>query len=496
MEISIANPCDTLECADDSVPSTAVTRSRSISAPSILATAQDIVKLGGPNMVNFALQMLVSTTTFFFVGRLDRVIYLDALSLSTTFINVFGYAFISGFASALDTLVSQSFGNGDFRMCGVYLGRAVLVTSLAMIPTYLLTLAAPLLFGAVGIEPEIVEATSRCCVAQLPVIFVSVFMECFEKFLINQGIVQPQLWIQTGIVLVHPFVCHFYIFTLRLGYIGAAHARTTANSMYAIGMLVYILQAERCRKCVVPPCREMLVGWREYLKVALPATAMIAFEWWTYEILNVLCGRLGRVALCAHAIGMYVTNMVYLVCLGIASGTGALVGNAVGEKDKRRAVQYSAVGTALAIFMVAVFSALILAFREDVIGLFTHEPEVMELTKRVLIMAVTLETIDAGQQTLSRVLICLGKQGTAQWVSVTAFDGVMVPMGYFLTFHAGMGIYGIWTGCLLGASTALVGFVVILTKNGWDEMIVEAHRRMDEEKRMAEGSCGGQPNIV
>ena len=48
--------------------------------------------------------------------------------------NMLGLSIIIGFNGALETLVSQAYGSGNLKMCGVYLNRGRFILIAAFIP--------------------------------------------------------------------------------------------------------------------------------------------------------------------------------------------------------------------------------------------------------------------------------------------------------------------------------------------------------------------------
>ncbi len=457
--------------------------------PSLSTVAKDIIRLGGPNLINLFLQTMTNIIGFYFVGLLEDVVLLDAVSLATTFVNIVGASVIYGFSTALDTLISQSFGKGNMRMCGIYLGRAVVVCSIIAIPMCLLIFLSGSIFGLIGIEQDVVDATSKYAAALVPFVIVTIAIETLERFLTSQQIVKPQMWAQITNTTLFPVFCYLFMFTFNWGYLGAAYAKALSCALYAGFLIGFVVTSAECKQSFVPPCREMLFGLREYFWLALPATAMVVTEWWNYEILNVFSGKLGKVALASNAIGMYFVSTIYLVCLGVGSGTATLVGNAVGEKDKAKAVIYTRVGVLMAPVCVAAISVFLLAFRRPLATMFTQDPEVTEEVLVILYLVVILEMIDGIQGTLSKTLVGLGKQSAAQWVTVVAFDCIMVPVGYLAAFKFGIGVYGLWMAYLSGATSAAIGFVALLMSEDWNKLIVEAHERMERERLEAEKSC-------
>ena len=57
-----------------------------------------------------------------------------SVGLGAMIMNVFCLSIGMGLNNALDTLVSQAFGNGQFELCGLYLNRARIVNLFVIVP--------------------------------------------------------------------------------------------------------------------------------------------------------------------------------------------------------------------------------------------------------------------------------------------------------------------------------------------------------------------------
>ena len=63
--------------------------------------------------------------------------------------------------------------------------------------------------------------------------------------------------------------------------------------------IIYTLCKPETRRVLQPYTCEVFRGWSEYIKVSAPATLMICAEWWAFELLTVIAGRLGTHELAA-----------------------------------------------------------------------------------------------------------------------------------------------------------------------------------------------------
>ncbi|KAF4848544.1 Ethionine resistance-conferring protein 1 [Colletotrichum siamense] len=85
-----------------------------------------------PLVVTYLLQFFPSVLATLIAGHLSAD-DLAAASIGATTIAIFGSAFVSGMATALDTLCAQSYGSVDFHTVGLHVQKMVLLMELAAV---------------------------------------------------------------------------------------------------------------------------------------------------------------------------------------------------------------------------------------------------------------------------------------------------------------------------------------------------------------------------
>ena len=98
---------------------------------------KELFTLAWPTVLSHFLFHLILMITLFFSGRLGEV-ELAAGTLAISFINVSGTSMFIGLASAVETLCSQAFGAGNYRLVGVVLQRGVCILGISCILTWAL----------------------------------------------------------------------------------------------------------------------------------------------------------------------------------------------------------------------------------------------------------------------------------------------------------------------------------------------------------------------
>jgi len=438
-----------------------------------------------PNIITALAWTIQGTSSIYFLGKLDNVAYLDAYALSNTWVAIFGYSFVLGLATGLDTLVSQSFGRQEYSLCGQHLFRGFLVVGIACIPCYAIIYYSGSIFQNIGIDPEVSLYAHNSSIAMIPAVMLTIPMVLLEKFLQAQQIVKPQMTIQIINSFLTPLYCYFCVFTLNMGYLGAPAARSFSQIVYIIGMIIYMKWSGCCNKTLVAPTKEVFNGWTIYLKIAIPTMLMTCLEYWSYSAMTLLSGKIGVVELGAYSIALNWASIIFRCSVGIGAATGTLVGNSIGEKNIGNAKKYIIMGTILSVISTILITTPAVFIRRELASWFTHDEKVIELLEILIFFVVIMGIFDGIQGILARALIGMGIQRSATYINLVSYYAFMIPFAFLSTHWMGLGIYGIWLAFILAAFLVSSGFIYLILITDWDKLVLEAEERFRAEQNIS-----------
>ena len=82
---------------------------------------------------------------------------------------------------------------------------------------------------------------------------------------------------------------------------------------------------------------ESFSGWDEYFKLSVPATVMLCAEWWSFEIMVFLSGKMGVNEQAAVVISLSINTLVFMIPMGMQEAFCALIGNEIGANNPKLA---------------------------------------------------------------------------------------------------------------------------------------------------------------
>jgi MATE family multidrug resistance protein len=112
------------------------------------------------------------------------------------------------------------------------------------------------------------------------------------------------------------------------------------------------------------------------------------------------------------------------------------------------------------------FAVLLLVFRRFLPALYSDSAEVIALSAALIPIAAAFQLVDGVQVVGAGVLRGMGKTRPAAVFNAVGYYALALPIGYWLAFHAGLGLVGIWWGLCAGLAAVAVLLVFWIRVRG------------------------------
>jgi len=172
-----------------------------------------------------------------------------------------------------------------------------------------------------------------------------------------------------------------------------------------------------------------------------------------------LLGSLGATVVDGHQIAVNFASATFMLPLALAMATTVRVGHAAGAGQMSSAyfAGYVGIGASLG---TALLSCAVMALLPHVIaGLYTNDTAVAGLAAHLLLFAAVFQFSDGIQATANGALRGLKDTTVPMLLTLLAYWGVGMPLGWGLCFRAGLGAPGMWIG-LIGGLTAAAALLL------------------------------------
>ena len=91
-----------------------------------------------PSLINLVLSDLIQSLNLVFAGRLHDESILVGIGLANSLITGLPMTITLGISSVIETLVSQAYGNKQFKVCGSYLNKQIILITAVFLPVVII----------------------------------------------------------------------------------------------------------------------------------------------------------------------------------------------------------------------------------------------------------------------------------------------------------------------------------------------------------------------
>ncbi|CAM0144552.1 unnamed protein product [Urochloa decumbens] len=437
------------------------------------------VPLIGMNLTWFA--KLAVTTAF--LGRLGEL-DLAAGTLGYSFANVTGFAVLTGLCAAMEPICGQAHGAGNAALLRRALAMSTAMLCAASVAIALLWVRVDAVLLRFGQQADIAATARAYVVGLLPDLAVTSFLNPLKAYLSAQEVTLPPLFAATlGLAAHIPLTA---CLSARMGIRGVAAAVWISDLVVAAMLAGYVLLGgpqnaaddDEHHPKEASSHRQQL-SWCCLLRLALPCCLNTCLEWWSYEILVLLTGRLpdARRAVAVVAVTLNFDYLLFAAMLSLSVSASVRVSNELGAGDAalaRRAARVSLAGGALA---GVAGGMLMLAARRPWARLFSRSPEVREGVGRAMEVMALLELVNFPLNVCGGIVRGTARPLLAMYAVVAGFYVLALPAGVLLAFKARLGLRGLLAGFIVGAAASLAVLVAVILRMDWTAEAQKAHKR-------------------
>ncbi|ANY66784.1 MATE family efflux transporter [Paenibacillus sp. BIHB 4019] len=358
-------------------------------------------------------------------------------------------------------LVMEVIGNGASIVVAQYIGSRKLVEaaqlsalaiSLNLLAGLLMSVSC-LLFGNVilqglHLQGEVLAYAQSYLRIVGGFIFLQAIINSLSAIIRVYGFTKEAMLVSLGMNIIHLVGNYVLIFGKfgfpELGVEGAAIS-TVVSRLLAMLVFFWLMNRVMVFKVKLQYFFKMSKEFiRKILKIGIPS----AFEQVMYQSCQMVflyyVTFLGDASLSARQYASNISVLIYLFAMAVGMGTAIMVGRYVGGGRSDAAYKQVLASVLWASGATMVMLVFVLLFREQLMGLFTDDADIIRLGANVLLYSIVLET----GRTINIILVnSLRASGDAKfplWIGMVTMVGISVPLGYYLVFHLDMGLAGIW----------------------------------------------------
>ncbi|XP_065020645.1 protein DETOXIFICATION 56-like [Musa acuminata AAA Group] len=421
-----------------------------------------------------------------FLGRLGEL-ELAGGALGFTFANVTGFSVLTGLCAAMEPICGQAYGAKNYKLLRKTLLMATILLLLASLPISFLWLNVDRILLRFGQQRDIAGLARRYVTYLLPDLAVTSFLCPLKAYLSSQGVTLPTLF-SSAIALAFHVPLNVALSKAK-GLQGVSTAIWLTDLTVVLMLASYVVVTERGRRredsaggCAEEGGRrwweQSLAEWATLLKLSAPCCLTTCLEWWCYEILVLLTGRLpdARRMVSVIAVVLNFDYLLYSVMLSLATCASTRVSNELGAGRPRAARESAYVSLVLSVLAGFTGGAAMASARGQWGRLFSHEPGVVDGVRKMMRLMALVEVVNFPLAACGGIVRGTARPWLGMYASVGGFYLVALPLAVVMGFTAQLGLGGLLLGFLVGTLASAVLLVVFVACIDWDEEAGNARR--------------------
>lgn len=431
-----------------------------------------ILTLAWPTMLEQLMQTTVQYIDTAMVGSLGT--QATAAVGATTTVNWLIGSSISALGVGFLSFIAQAYGANDKKAASRAVSQAVLVTIVAGLLFTALTLGLSSVIPVwMQVDPSIQTLAARyffiLYLPMLPrtatIIFGTVLRAAGDtKTPMKIGVAVNVINVVLNYLLIFPThqVCilgmYITIPGAGWGVLGAAAASAIAFAFGGIQITRVLWKhpmvspkGENFRPdpAILKPC----------LKTALPNFLQRFGTSLGYVAFASMINSLGEISTAAHTIANTVESAFYIPGYGMQTAAATLAGNAYGARDKERMKDLSRMFIPIEVGLMILSGGLLYLLAPPLVGIFSSNPEVIELGTRVLRMVALSEPFYGFSIIIEGMMFGVGNTKEPFAYNIMGMWGIRIVGTFLCTQILGYGLVSAWA-CMIAHNLLL--FVLFL----------------------------------
>lgn len=430
----------------------------SLRSQSLLPHYSATLKLGVPIAIGQLGVIILGFADTMMVGRYST----DALASASFVNNLFTLItfFFMGYSYGLTPIVSAHYGRNEKTEAGGALKMAMIANSIFALlilgimtllyfyidkmgqPSYLLPLIRPyylvilcsmffvMLYNVIR---QFTDGTTDTMSGMTALLIGNVF-NIFGNWLLIYG--------------VGPFP--------EMGLLGAGIS-TLFSRILMVVILVGIIY---CRKRYLPYIqgfKNTPLRWdavKTINKCSLPISMQMGMESGSFTCSAIMAGWLGAIELASYQVMVTIGTLGFLFYYSFGAGASIRVATFVGTNNWKQVKLCAKAAIHILVVMAILSSLAIFIFSEQLIGIFSNDPQVISMALSLIGVLMLYQIADATQICYANVLRGTANVMPIMWIAFISYIVVNIPCTYLLGFTFSLGIHGIFLALSCGLFTA------------------------------------------
>jgi len=428
-----------------------------------ISVDQAIFLLAVPMVLEMAMEALFAIVDTFFVAHLgaDSTATVGITEGMLTMV----YAIAVGMSMGTTAVVARRTGEKD----GPGAARAAVQSIVLGIGISALIFAfcfpfAPRLLALMGASPGILHVGStysRVMLSGSGVIVMLFLINAIFRGVGDAAVAMRVLWLANFINLcLDPCLILGLGPFPRLGVTGAAVSTTTGRSIGILFQLYILWRGSERMKILREHLRIDLKVMANILRLAGNGILQFMVATASWVVMVRMIQSFGSAATAGYTVAIRIVYFSILPSWGLGSAAATLVGQNLGAKHPDKAEQSVWRASFFNMIFLGALSLVFLFFAPQLIGIFSHDPEVIKVGASCLRIISACYVLFAYGMVIVQAFNGAGDTFTPTIINLVCYWIVQLPLAFFLSRSLQLGANGIFWAILF--TETLLGIISIL----------------------------------
>jgi putative MATE family efflux protein len=377
-----------------------------------------------------------------------------------------------GIIVGVRAMVARYVGAGDMVKANHVAAQALILSAAwgALMMMIGILFAGPIM-RLFGLEQAVIdEGMSYMRVMFSGWVAMDILLMCLYLIQSSGDSIRPMM-LEVIMRVIHVSLCPFLVLGLwifpQMGVAGAAFSNLLAQVIGA-ALALWLLFSGGTRlhlkRSDFRPDPSVIV---RIFQIGIPALAMNVQRSFGTFILTWLIAPFGTVAVAAHSLASRVEMFVFMPGQGLGMGASVMVGQNLGANLPDRAAKSAWMASGILEGFMIIISGAILLFAENIIGIFTTDPALLEMSSTFIRISVVAFSVIAFTSVFQSCIAGAGDTMPNMIISIAIIWAVQIPLAYYLPQLTDLGVLGIRWAIAIATFTGTIAYMAYWKSGRW-----------------------------
>lgn len=438
-------------------------------------SAKKIFKMSLPIFMELLLQLLVGNVDQFMVSQYSQN-SVAAIGNGNQIINIV-IIVLNAMSIATTILITQSLGADDKKkITDVFNASVLFITLFSIIISFALIIFRYQIFEWLKVPEEILQETSNYTLIVGSMILIQGLYMTFTAVLKSYSLMKEVMFvsiIMNTINIIGNAVLINGIF--RLGVTGAAIS-TDISKCIGLALMTYMLLKKTSIQIKIKNIVKLkIVTLKKLLFIGVPSGGEALSYNLSQFCIQKFINSFGTIVITTKVYCYMLANVAYVYSIAIAQATQIIIGYLIGSSNIDK-INKKVWMTILISMAVSTTITTLIYFNSDfVFGIFTDNPEILSLGKKIIFIEIFLEIGRSVNIAMTKCLVAVGDVRFPVILCMISAWIIAVGFGYYLSIVQGYGLVGIWIAMAIDECLRGIVFVIRFKSNKWRKMVCESN---------------------